>query len=87
MERLGYQRIGNFLKDYSDSAEMAHAVAYLHRDDETQTNRLIHAIVRAFNGDKTMQKPVDDDEKPIDTTSPEFAKQFQGFTGVPGKHP
>jgi hypothetical protein len=86
MERLGYKRLGSFLEDYQDSAELAHAVAYLYRDDEIQTNRLIYAIVRAFNGDGKTKKPAvdDDDEEIIDTTDPTFAEHFKGFTGVPG---
>lgn len=52
-------------------------------DDEVQVNRLIYAIVKAFNGDKVTQKPVDSDEEIIDTTDPEFAENFAGFTGAP----
>lgn len=48
---------------------------------------LRQAIVLAFNGDKkTQASPVvadDDDEEPIDTTSPEFSQNFKGFTGTP----
>ncbi|MGA8765251.1 MAG: hypothetical protein WB562_20455 [Candidatus Sulfotelmatobacter sp.] len=71
------------MKEHS-SAELTGLFEYLHIDDEIQTNRLIYAIVRAFNGDKATKKPVDDDEAIIDTTQPEFARQFQGFSGVPG---
>lgn len=54
-------------------------------DDEIQVNRLIYAIVRAFNGDgKPKNKIVDDDdEEIIDTTKPEFAEKFKGFTNTP----
>lgn len=56
-------------------------------DDKRQVNWLIYAIIRAFNGDKVTQKPVDDNEEVIDTTAPGFADQFQGFTGAPGRRP
>lgn len=55
-------------------------------DDEIQVNRLIYAIVKAFNGDgkKQPNKMVDDDdEEIIDTTQPEFAEKFKGFTNTP----
>lgn len=44
-------------------------------------NRLVYAIVKAFNGDKaTKTRPGDDeDEEIIDTTKPEFHEQFKGF--------
>jgi len=87
MDRLGYQRIGDFLKDYQDGEELAHVIAYLYRDDEMQTNRLIYAIQRAFNGDGKTKKPIEDDEELIDTTAPGFAEKFKGFTGVPGQRP
>jgi hypothetical protein len=50
-------------------------------DDEIQINRLIYAIVKAFNGDGKTKKPVDDEEV-IDTTKPEFVEHFKGFSGT-----
>lgn len=90
MERLGYQRLGDFLEAYQDGAELNGLLAYLHRDDEVQTDRLMYAInraiVQAFGGDKKKQnKLVDDDEEIIDTTDPKFAEQFKGLTGIPGQ--
>lgn len=77
MERLGYQRMADFLNAYQDGAELNCAMAYLHRDDEVQMNRLIYAIRRAFNGDGEQQP--EQPEKVWDTTDPEFAKNFKGF--------
>lgn len=87
MERLGYQRLGDFLEAYQDGDELNSAMAYLHRDDEIQTNRLIYAIIRAFNGDgkKQQQSNMFDGEEIIDTTDPKFAEQFKGLTGMPGR--
>lgn len=83
MERFYYHRLGAFLNDYQDDAELNHALAYLHRDDEVQTERwtyiITRAIVQAFGGGK--QQQVTPEEKVIDTTDPEFAKHFMGFTG------
>lgn len=82
MERLGYQRLGNFLEAYQDGDELNSARAYLHRDDEVQTNRLIYiiqrAIVQAFGGGK--QQPTEEEEERVfDTTDPEFTRNFLGF--------
>lgn len=59
-------------------------LAYLNKDDEVKTNQIAYAIVRALGGDKGQkQKPTKraaEDEEVIDTTDPEFAKNFQGFT-------
>lgn len=90
MERFGYQRLGDFLNAYQNGDELNSAIAYLHRDDEVQTDRLTYvvtkAIVQAFGGDKKQKsKVVDDDEEIIDTTKPEFVEQFQGFSGIPGQ--
>lgn len=90
MERLGYQRLGDFLEAYQDGDELNSAMAYLHRDDEVQTDRLVYAVtkavVQAFGGDKKQKnKLVDDDEEIIDTTDPKFAEQFKGLTGIPGQ--
>lgn len=89
MERLGYRRLGDFLRDYQDGNELNSAIAYLRRDDEVQTDRLIYAvtraIVQAFGGDKRQQVVDDDDGPVIDTTDPKFAESFQGFTGIPGQ--
>jgi hypothetical protein len=80
MERLGYQRLGAFLADYQDGTELAHAIAYLHRDDEVQMERLTYAvtkaIVQAFGGGK--QQP-EEKEPVFDTTDPEFTRNFLGF--------
>ena len=90
MERLGYRRLGDFLRDYQDGNELNSAIAYLRRDDEVQTDRLIYAVTRAIAqafGNKK-QQPVDDDDGPvIDTTDPKFAEQFKGLTGIPGQRP
>lgn len=89
MERLGYKRLGDFLNAYQDGDEFNSLLAYLRRDDEIQTDRLTYAInraiVQAFGGDKKKQQPVDDDEPVIDTTDPEFAQNFKGFIGAPGR--
>lgn len=88
MERLGYKHLSDFLKDYPNGAELTGLFAYLQRDDEIQTNKLIYAIVRAFNGDgkKQPNKLVDDDEEIIDTTKPDFVEKFKGFTGKPQRN-
>ena len=50
---------------------------------------MAYAIVKAFGGDKG-QKPkpkTAEDEEVIDTTSPDFAKNFQGFTYAKSQPP
>jgi len=68
--------------------ELTGLFEYLRADDEIQMNRLVHAIARAFHGDKAQQKPnTVDGEEPIDTTDPKFAEQFKGFTNMPVGRP
>ncbi len=80
MERLNYQHLSDFLQDQT-STELTGLLAYLRVDDEVTSQRLAYAIVRAFNGDKSApaKKQVEEEEV-IDTTDPEFAKHFRGFT-------
>jgi hypothetical protein len=79
--------VSDLLRDQSNR-ELTGWFEYLHMDDEVQTNRLIYAIVKAFNGDKAQSKQqVDDDGEVIDTTDPSFLEHFQGFTGAPGRRP
>lgn len=90
MERFGYQRLGDFLEAYRDGNELNSAFAYLHRDDEIQTDRLVYAVTKAIvqafgDGKKQKNKLVDDDEEIIDTTDPKFVEQFKGFSGIPGR--
>lgn len=84
------------LAAFPNGAELAGWLEYLARDDERQQQRLIAAIIRAFNGpDKTTtaggrgRPGVDEDGEPIiDTTDSTFAKDFQGFIGGPaGRQP
>lgn len=84
MERLGYKRLSDFLADHPNGVELTNLYAYLQKDDEIQTNRLIYAIVKAFNGDKKQANTFDGEEI-IDTTKPDFAEKFKGFTGAPGR--
>lgn len=65
------------------SAELTGWLAYLSVDDEVQAQRIAYAIVKAFGGGKAQKHAVDEDEEVIDTTSPDFAKNFKGFTGTP----
>lgn len=90
MERLGYQRMADFLNAYQDGDELNSALAYLHKDDAVQMDRLTYAvtkaIVAAFGGDKKPKpQELDEDEEIIDTTDPSFAEHFQGFTEIPGQ--
>jgi hypothetical protein len=52
-------------------------------DDEAQANRLAYAITKAF-AKPSKSSIVEDDEEVIDTTAPEFAEKFKGFTNTPG---
>lgn len=68
------------------SAELTGWFAYLRVDDEVTSQKIAYAIVRAFNGDKD-SKPAknkareqEEEEEIIDTTDPEFAEHFMGFT-------
>lgn len=64
------------------SAELTGWLAYLQVDDEVRMQRDVYAIVKAFGGEqKNQKKPAKQaEEEVIDTTDPEFAKHFQGFT-------
>lgn len=79
--------MSDFLTAYQNSAELTGWIAYERIDEERQMNLITQAIARAFNGDKPRANAVvdDDDEEIIDTTQPEFVKQFKGFTGIPGR--
>jgi len=55
-------------------------LAYLQVDDEVRTQQIAYAIVKAFGGDKKQPARRKDEEEVIDTTNPEFAKHFRGFT-------
>lgn len=85
-ERLGYKHVEDFLRDQT-SGELAGWLAYLLVDDEVQTQRMALAVNRAFTGGKAQsgKRVVDDDEdeEVIDTTKPEFAEKFKGFTNTP----
>lgn len=67
-----------------NGAELTGWLAYLNRDDEVKTNQMAWAIAKAFGGEQKgqKQKPARqaEDEEIIDTTDPEFAKNFKGFT-------
>jgi hypothetical protein len=67
-----------------NSAELTGWFAYLNKDDEVKTNQIANAIARAFGGNPKGQNPqpkqAQDEEEVIDTTDPEFAKNFKGFT-------
>jgi hypothetical protein len=82
---LGYRHVEDFLRDQT-SGELAGWLAYLLVDDEVQTQRMALAVNRAFVGGKTQsgRRVVDDDEDEeiIDTTKPEFAQHFKGFTNT-----
>lgn len=71
------------------SAELAGWLSYLQVDDEAQTQRTTLAIIKAFSNPKQRANHTDDeDEEVIDTTDPEFAKHFKGFTNTPiGRQP
>lgn len=73
----------DFLRDQS-SSELSGWLAYTRIEDEIWTQRIMQAVARVFGSGK-VQRQVDDDEEVIDTTKPEFAEKFQGFTGAPGQ--
>lgn len=80
MERLDYKYLEDFLSDQT-GGQLAGLIAYLRVDDEVQTQRLTLAIMRAFRGEQQAHQPPAREEEPvIDTTDPEFAKHFKGFT-------
>ncbi len=73
----------DFLRE-TTSAELTGWFAYLQVDDEVQAQRTAIALLKAFNGgQKRPAQQTDDDEEVIDTTKPEFAQQFKGFTNTP----
>lgn len=78
-ERLGYQHVRDFLRDQT-SGELAGWLAYLRVDDEVQTQRTTIALMKAMKTGTIQQarQPVEE-EKPIDTTDPNFVKHFKGF--------
>lgn len=59
------------------SAELSGCLAYLEMDDEQSVYRMAKAFSLALAGTQRAQAQ----EEVIDTTSPEFAAQFKGFTG------
>ena len=59
------------------SAELSGLLAYLEEDDE----RAIYRMAKAFSLVAQTQGGHAEEEV-IDTTAPEFATQFKGFTGV-----
>jgi hypothetical protein len=63
------------------SGELAGWLAYLRVDDEVQMQRLTIAIMKAFRGGgQGQQPPAREEEEPvIDTTDPDFVKNFRGF--------
>lgn len=67
-----------------NSAELTGLFAYLQADDEARARWSAHATAMAFNGGgkRGRRAQVEDDEEVIDTTSPEFAKNFKGFTNT-----
>lgn len=85
MKELRYQHVEDFLRDQT-STELSALIEQCRMDDEIQTLRMARAITMAF---KVERKPsgIDDDEEVIDTTKPEFAEKFEGFTNVPGTKP
>lgn len=75
----------DFLRDQS-SSELSGWLAYTHIEDEIWTQRIMQAVARVFGSGKAQSaRSIDDDEEVIDTTSPEFAQTFKGFTGAPGQ--
>lgn len=76
----------------SSSAELSGWYEYSHRKDEHMVQIIARAIVLAFNGtDQTKGTPqrMPQQEEIIDTTDPEFARLFQGFTDgkqIPSQH-
>lgn len=66
------------------SAELTGWLAYLQVDDEVKAQWATYSVVKAFKGDQKDQKQrsvkPDPDEEIIDTTDPDFAKNFKGFT-------
>lgn len=74
----------DFLRDQT-GGELAGWLAYLRVDDEARAQRTAIAILKAFGGGKQQAKQaVDDEDEPvIDTTDPEFAKNFKGFVNKP----
>lgn len=71
--------MSDFLQDQS-SVELTGWLATARIEDELWTNRIIHAIVKAFGGGKKQTTQRIEDEEIIDTTDPKFVEQFQGFT-------
>ena len=67
------------------SSELSGWLAYIQLQDELQVYQMAKAFSLAFGG-PAKRKPgtvasEEEEEEVIDTTSPEFAQQFQGFTG------
>lgn len=62
-------------------------IEYLRMDDEERANWTAYAMTKAFQGGPRKQavsQAIDDDEEEvIDTTSPDFIKNFKGFTNAP----
>lgn len=47
--------------------------------------RMVYATVKAFGGGQAQAQQTEEDEPVIDTTNPDFVKNFKGFTGMPGQ--
>lgn len=66
------------------SAELTGWQAYLQVDDEVRAQKMAYAISKAFtSGDgkkSSTAKTAQEEEEVIDTTDPEFAKHFKGFS-------
>jgi hypothetical protein len=85
-EKLGYKHVSDLLQGMT-SAELTGWFAYMRVDDEVRAQKAAYAIVKAYNGDKTdgkqpknKGKKHEEEEEVIDTTDPEFAEHFRGFT-------
>jgi hypothetical protein len=59
------------------SGELAGLLAYLRIDDEVQMQRMTLAFMKAFGGGNQASPPAR--EEVIDTTDPDFVKNFRGF--------
>lgn len=76
--------MADLLADMENGAELTGLFAYLSVDDKARASWSAYATAKAFGGDRQTQRhkqAIDDDEEEvIDTTKPEFAKNFKGFT-------
>ncbi len=78
MERLDYKYVEDFLQAQT-SGQLAGLLAYLRVDDEVQTQRMTLAFMRALRGGMQPSTPAREEEPVIDTTDPNFVKNFKGF--------